>query len=94
MGGDKARAWRALRRVQWRRRGTGLAQQTKAAPQTPQHLAVAREDLQQRQSAGGSPSRRPSRPGRRQLPPVSRRQYTWRADPRLGARSAAAGSPK
>lgn len=73
--------------------GDGLAQQTKAALQTPQHLAVAREDLQQRRQLVALPVAVHPCLGRRQLPPVSRRQYTSGVQTRASARSAAAGSP-
>lgn len=71
--------------------GDGLAQQTEAALQTPQHLAVARKDLQQRRQLVALPVAVHPCLGRRQLPPVSRRQYTSGVQTRTSARSAAAG---
>ncbi len=62
MGGDVLRAWaRVLRRVQWRRRATGLPSRRKPRSRRPAPRRCARGSATA-PSAGGSPSRRPSRP--------------------------------
>ncbi len=72
--------------------GDRLTQQTKAALQTPQHLAVAREDLQQSRQLVALPVAVHPGLGRRetaagQQTPVNLR----RADPRLSAQRGGGG---
>ncbi len=66
--------------------GDGLTQQTKAALQTPQHLAVAREDLQQRRQLVALPVAVHPGLGRRQAAAGQQTPvHLRRADPRLSA---------
>ncbi len=66
--------------------GDGLAQQTEAALQTPQHLAVARKDLQQRRQLVALPVAVHPGLGRRQAAAGQQTPvHLRRADPRLGA---------
>ena len=66
--------------------GDGLAQQTEAALQTPQHLAVAREDLKQRRQLVALPVAVHPGLGRRQAAAGQQTPvHLRRADPHLGA---------
>ena len=92
MGGDVLpRLGAVLRRVQWRRRATGLPSRRKPRSRRPSTSPLRARICSSAVSwwLSQSPSIQASAAAR--LPPVSRRQYTSGAQTRASARSAAAG---